>query len=188
MRTNWKIKAGVNPHWDDTHNQANVNGCLECPTHRRLSPSDTHRNPQHRPPANQIIPSICQLHASMYVHRGDSQIPYGLSVAVGQIADKRCIWVCLSEACTENSDMCAEAPQHDTSRTRDRNVRTGLKHSFVRLQLCCDRDTEKICSSNMKVCVCVFSPPSVPSLALLYTFWPPDRPVCPNLLKLCYCM
>lgn len=29
VRTNWKIKTGVNPHWDDTHRQANVDGCLE---------------------------------------------------------------------------------------------------------------------------------------------------------------
>lgn len=59
--TNWKIKAGVNPHWDDTRHLANADGCLEWPTHRRLSPPDAHHNPQSpdRPSANQKIPSIC---------------------------------------------------------------------------------------------------------------------------------
>lgn len=43
----------VNPHWDDTHNQAYVDGWLE-------RPSDTDHNPesQDRPPANQKMSSI----------------------------------------------------------------------------------------------------------------------------------
>lgn len=114
-----------------------------------MLPSATfHHSPESldHPPANQTVPSICYLHASMYQHCGESQLPYGLFRAAGGTR----LDLVESVKPAGNTE-CDDAQQQNMEQTR-----------FL-IRLCCHKKIENI-SANMHV---PFALLSLPHLDLL---------------------
>lgn len=74
VRTNWEIKAGVNPHREDIHHHTNVDGCLEWPTHTHthtaichlLTRTITHNHWTTHLPIKKLPPSVSCMRVCMW--------------------------------------------------------------------------------------------------------------------------